>query len=211
MPQRRRRSARLRDCLIAPCVLMAHHFAHSEKKARVRVQRSSLPQTSRQALALRLRRVTGSEEGGGGRQIKTLRAVLALCRVWWWGGGCWGVKHSWGCGGSPLLMSAPTHSPDVSIHLERHSHTPPRDGASSVGPRLNYSSSSIPVRPSALPHAPASTTSVTLASVGRDRRQTKACWHSLTRSLRHENQQLRRGERSLRRTRIPDVPPNVLI
>lgn len=108
-------------------------------------------------------------------------------------------------------MSAPTHSPDVSIHLERHSHTPPRDGASSVGPPLNYSSSSIPVRPPALPHTPSSTTSVTLASVRRDRRQTKACWHSLTRSLWHENQQLRRGERSLRRTRIPDVPPNVLI
>lgn len=87
----------------------------------------------------------------------------------------------------PHVMSAPTHSPDVSIHSARHSHTPPRDGASSVGLRLNYSSSSIPVPPPPTPHLHHS----------RLRRKGQAADKgilALTHSRQHEKQQLRQGK-----------------
>lgn len=70
------------------------------------------------------------EENGGGRLIKTLRAVLDL--TGW-------VKHT---KHRSLLMSTQTHTlTDVSIHLDCHTHTPPRDLTSSVS-QLNYSSPS---------------------------------------------------------------------
>lgn len=68
------------------------------------------------------------EERGGGRLIKTLRAVLDL--TGW-------VKHT---KHRSLLVSTQTHTlTDVSIHLDCHTHTPPRDFTSSVS-QLNYSS-----------------------------------------------------------------------
>ncbi len=70
------------------------------------------------------------EEKRGGRLIKTLRAVLDL--TGW-------VKHT---EHRSLLMSTQTRTlTDVSIHLDCHTHTPPRDLTSSVS-QLNYSSPS---------------------------------------------------------------------
>lgn len=184
VPMKCRPSDQLWDCLIAPCALMVHHFRHSEKKKRGFV-------SSALYFLKPADRHSHSDAGEWQKARKEKEdARWKHSRLSWHcvghSGGrrsCWGVKHGWGCSRSPLLMSAPTHSPDVSIHLERHSHTPPRDGASSVGPRLNYSSSSIPVHPSDPPHPPLlqtpSPTSISLAFVGRDRQQTKACRHSL--------------------------------
>lgn len=92
---------------------------------------------------------------------------------------------------------------DVSIHLDCHTHTPPRDRTSSVS-RLNYSSPSSCLSLFSFP-------SVSLTSVwemGRNKDTCLACCRPLAPDpTRTQNQCLKKSAR----TCIPDVLPNVLM
>lgn len=128
------------------------------------------------------------EERGGGRLIKTLRAVLNL--TGW-------VKHT---KRRSLLVSTQTHTlTDVSIHLDCHTHTPPRDLTSSVS-QLNYSSPFFPVCLS-FPLSPS------LSPLSERQTATKThIWQVVTVSLK-QKLILKRSER----TYAPDVLLNVLM
>lgn len=116
-------------------------------------------------------------------QDKNTQGCLGIVSGVCWGGYSvvQGGQNTVGGAADPtLLMSAPTHSLDVSIHLEHHSHTPPRDGTSSVGPRLNYSSSSVPVHPSPPLHSSTAPPSLSPLSAGTGGTQRHVGTHSLT-------------------------------
>lgn len=132
------------------------------------------------------------EEKGGGRLIKTLRAVLDL--TGW-------VKHT---KHRSLLMSTQTRTlTDVSIHLDCHTHTPPRDLTSSVS-QLNYSSPSS--RLSLFFFLSVSLTSVWETDSNKD--TCLACCRSLAISpAPTQNQRLKKSER----TYVPDALLNVLM
>lgn len=204
MPPRRRPSARLRDCLIAPCVLMPHHFAHSEKKSAG--PRPALFTSSNQPTGTRTQSQASDRKRGRRRRTpdKNTQGCLGIVS---------GVVGGRLLGGKTQLgvrRIPPSHVRADTLAWRLYSfgaslsRTPERRrflrrAAAKLQLFLRPRPS---VRPPPHPH---------LRHLRHSRLRTKACWHSLTRSLRHENQQLRRGERSLRRTRIPDVPPNVLI